>query len=114
MTINIPLKAVAFVLYTLALLGGAFGISYVVFEWRDSDGSGNTSAIEQRIDELEGKVSAESDAQKCAGALAVVNDTPSRVIRDGLGRPALASNPSDFMPNPVYETIIDLIDRYCD
>ena len=32
MTINIPVKAVAFVLYTLALLGGAFGISYAVFE----------------------------------------------------------------------------------
>ncbi|MCH8921277.1 MAG: hypothetical protein IIA23_11335 [Chloroflexi bacterium] len=37
MTINIPLKAVAFVLYTLALLGGAFGISYAVFEWRHDD-----------------------------------------------------------------------------
>ena len=38
MTINIPLKAVAFVVYTLALLGGAFGISYAVFEWRhDAD-----------------------------------------------------------------------------
>lgn len=34
MTINIPLKAVAFVVYTLALLGGAFGVSYAVFEWR--------------------------------------------------------------------------------
>ena len=34
MTINIPLKAFAFVAYTLALLGGAFGISYAVFEWR--------------------------------------------------------------------------------
>ena len=40
---------------------GAFGISYAVFEWQDSDGTGNTSAIEQRIDELEGKVSAIED-----------------------------------------------------
>ena len=84
---------------------GAFGISYAVFEWRDSVGTGNTSAIEQRIDELEGKVSTESDTQKCAAALAAVNDTPRnfggiRGVTEGT-------------PNPVYETITDLIDRYC-
>ena len=107
MTIRISLKVAAFVAYTVALLGGAFGISYAVFEWRDSDGSDNTSAIEQRIDELEGKVSAESDAQKCAAALAVVNDTPS-VIYEGPLRQI-----GDERPNPVYEAIIDLIDRYC-
>ncbi len=58
MTINIPLKAVAFVLYTLALLGGAFGISYVVFEWRDDDEALDASSIERRIDELEREISA--------------------------------------------------------
>lgn len=26
-----------FVLYTVVVLGGAFGISYAVFEWRDDD-----------------------------------------------------------------------------
>ncbi len=110
MTIRIPLKAVAFVLYTLALLGGAFGISYAVFEWQDDDGAFDASAIEQRIDELEGKVSAESDAQKCAAALAVVNDTPSAIYpTESLRRISEGGT-----PNPVYATIIDLIDRYCD
>ena len=48
-----------------------------MFEWRDDEPTGvELSAIEQKINELEGKVSAESDAQKCAAALAVVNDTP--------------------------------------
>ncbi len=107
MTIRISLRVAAFVVYTLALLGGAFGISYAVFEWRDSDGSDNTSAIEQRIDVLEGNVSAESNAQKCAAALAIVNDTPS-VIYAGPIRVL-----GEGTPNPVYETIIDLIDRYC-
>lgn len=48
MTIHIPLRAVAFIVYTLALLGGAFGLSYAVFEWRDDD-----SVIEGRLDALE-------------------------------------------------------------
>ena len=39
MTIRVSLRAVAFVVYTLALLGGAFGISYAVFEWRDDGAS---------------------------------------------------------------------------
>ena len=34
MTIHISLRFLLFVLYTTALLGGAFGISYAVFEWR--------------------------------------------------------------------------------
>lgn len=37
MAIRIPLRVVAFALYTLVLLGAAFGISYGVFEWRDED-----------------------------------------------------------------------------
>ena len=35
MTNGILLKVFALVAYTLAMLGGAFGISYAVFEWRD-------------------------------------------------------------------------------
>ena len=46
MTIRISLRAVAFVVYTLALLGGAFGISYAVFEWQDSDEAPVTAAEE--------------------------------------------------------------------
>ena len=37
MTIRIPPRFLLFVLYTAALLGGAFGISYAVFEWRDGE-----------------------------------------------------------------------------
>lgn len=37
MAIRVPLRVVAFALYTLVLLGAAFGISYAVFEWRDED-----------------------------------------------------------------------------
>ncbi len=58
MTIRIPFKAVVFVVYTRALLGGAFGISYAVFEWRDDDETFDTSSIERRIDELEREISA--------------------------------------------------------
>jgi hypothetical protein len=37
MAIRIPSRVLALALYTLVLLGAAFGISYVVFEWRDED-----------------------------------------------------------------------------
>ena len=82
MTIRVSLRAVAFAAYTLALLGGAFGISYAVFEWRDGDGAGDTSAIEQRIDDLErkskaGPNQAELDAQQCEGALQAAADSVS-------------------------------------
>ncbi len=110
MTINIPLKAVAFVLYTLALLGGAFGISYAVFEWRDDDEAFDASAIEERIDELEqgasaGPTKAELDAQRCEAALEALGNAvpaPGRVIGDftiGGG-----------VPNELREAV----DRYCE
>ena len=38
MTVRISVRVVAFVIYTVALLAGAFGISYGVFEWRDDGG----------------------------------------------------------------------------
>ena len=41
-------------LYTLALLGGAFGISYAVFEWRDD--SAVSESIEQRLGGVNGRV----------------------------------------------------------
>lgn len=60
MTLHIPVKFMLFVLYTCALLGGAFGISYAVFEWRD-DGGGSDSgltleSLEARIDKVDGRV----------------------------------------------------------
>jgi len=46
-TIRISLRVVAFVVYTLALLGGAFGISYAVFEWRDDGGPSDCDIVKQ-------------------------------------------------------------------
>jgi hypothetical protein len=37
MAIRIPFRVLAFALYTLVLLGAAFGISYGVFEWRHDE-----------------------------------------------------------------------------
>lgn len=109
MTINIPLKAVAFIIYTLALLGGAFGISYAVFEWRDDDEGLNASALEERIDELEQGASAsptkaELDAQKCAAAIeAAGNVEPSGGFAGGSG-------PTIKIPRVITEAL----SRYCD
>ena len=98
MTINIPLKAVAFVVYTLALLGGAFGISYAVFEWRHED----ASVIEERIDAPPTK--AELDAEKCAAAIqAAGNVEPSGGFAGGVG-------PTIKIP----EAITIALNRYCD
>ncbi len=56
MTIQIPVKFLLFVLYTAAILGGAFGISYAVFEWRDEgerpDGGITLQSLDSRIDSL--------------------------------------------------------------
>ncbi len=57
MTIRISLRAVAFIVYTLALLGGAFGISYAVFEWRDdSPDKTEVSEIEASLEQLDDDV----------------------------------------------------------
>ena len=109
MTINISLRFVLFVVYTLALVGGAFGISYAVFEWRDDDEGFDASAIEERIDELEQGASApptkaELDAQKCAAALeAAGNVQPSGGFFEGAG-------PRIRIPGE----ILIALDRYCD
>ena len=60
MTIRIPIRFLLVVLYTGAILGGAFGISYAVFEWRDeggeSDGRVTLESLENRIDSLNTRV----------------------------------------------------------
>lgn len=108
MNIRIPLRAVAFIIYTLAILGGAFGISYGVFEWRDDEGS-DTSSIERRIDELEreskaGPTQAELDAQKCAAALEAAGEAakaPRELDRIYIGAP------------PLPQAIEEQINRHC-
>ncbi len=109
MTVNISLRFVLFVLYTAALLGGAFGISYAVFEWRDDDEGLNASALEERIDELErgasaGPTQVELDAQRCETALTAAGDAVSQGPAAG----------TDFVTFPqVPEEIKAAIDRYC-
>lgn len=60
MTIRIPLRLVLFILYTAAVLGGAFGISYAVFEWREDDGGSDSGltleSLDARIDDLDGRI----------------------------------------------------------
>ncbi len=88
MTIRIPLRVVAFVVYTLALLGGAFGISYAVFEWRDDVETFDASAIERRINDLErqkdaGPTQAELDSQRCEAALEALGTAAARPQVEG-------------------------------
>lgn len=99
MTIRIPVRALLFFLYTAAVLAGAFGISYVVFEWRDDDGAFDPSAIERRIDDLERQgdfrpTQAELDAQRCEAAL------------EAMGA---ATTGGGFIAPPLYTAV----DRYC-
>jgi len=60
MTILIPLRALLFILYTAAILGGAFGISYAVFEWREDDGGSASDttleSLDERIVKLDGRI----------------------------------------------------------
>ena len=85
MTINIPLKAVAFVLYTLALLGGAFGISYAVFEWRHDEAAVEIQPQSEQDDAPTlAERNAERELQLCEAAL----EAASNASRDG-GLPTL-------------------------
>ena len=56
MTIQILVRFVLAILYTAAVLGGAFGISYAVLEWRDAGGGSSDSttleSLDSRIDSL--------------------------------------------------------------
>ena len=57
MTIHIPVRFLLFVLYTAAVLGGAFGISYAVFEWKDdSPDKTEVSEIEASLEQLDDDV----------------------------------------------------------
>lgn len=110
MTIRISLRVAAFVVYTLALLGGAFGISYAVFEWRDDEPTGvDLTAIEQKIDALEqqidaGPTQAELDAQRCEAALEAL----------GNAVPAAGRTIGDFtIGGGVPLELRDAVDRYC-
>lgn len=49
MTARIVRRSLLFVLYTAAVLGGAFGISYAVFEWRHDDV--NSAAVFECLEE---------------------------------------------------------------
>ncbi len=49
MNIYIPLK-VLFIVYTLALLGGAFGISYAAYEWQHDDAAERCEAALEAAD----------------------------------------------------------------
>ena len=105
MTINIPLKAVAFVLYTLALLGGAFGISYAVFEWRDT---GSTAVeLDERLDDLRGRVGSlevrrggdtyvGARARACHDALAELTFALGELLASNTLGPSLAANVNEI------------------
>ena len=102
MTIRIPAQFIAFVVYTVALLGGAFGISYAVFEWRDdeveSDGTITLESLDNRIDRLDGQItslssrvgnvslaSGSTDSRQCHRALADLSIAVAEGITQGLG-----------------------------
>ncbi len=62
MTTRIPVRVVLFVFYTLALLGGAFGVSVAVFEWRDaSPDAAKVSELEGRLDSVDTKLGGLND-----------------------------------------------------
>ena len=105
MTVRIPLRALLLILYSAAMLGGAFGISYAVFEWRDDKPTGvDLSAIEQKIDALEqqataGPTQAELDAQLCEAALEALSVAVARPQGERIS----------FVPASLGEAV----DRYC-
>ena len=102
MTVHISLKAVAFVVYTLALLGGAFGISYAVFEWRHDDEAAVTSSAPVET----GPSQAELDAQKCEAALKAAGESVS-------GDRATGNSRTITLSPRVPKIIQDTINRYC-
>lgn len=55
MTLRIPVRLVLLCLYTAAVAGVAFGIGYVVFEWRENGAPENeisSRSLSERIEEL--------------------------------------------------------------
>ena len=79
MTNRIPVKFLLFVLYTVALLGGAFGISYAVFEWRDGDTADTI--------QLQPSPTPEVDPAQCQAAVALFEAIDAVLER--------ASNPTE-------------------
>ena len=67
MTIRIPVRLVLSILYTIAVLAVAFGISYGVFEWRDDDTGATLESLGERIDVLD------SDVGKLDGRVGSLN-----------------------------------------
>jgi len=101
MTIRIPPKFLLFVLYTAALLGGAFGISYAVFEWRD----GETAETNQSQPSPTPGI----DAAGCQAAVALFEaidavleraNNPTENLREEWGRAARNMDERCFVPTP--------------
>ncbi len=101
MAIRIPLRFLLFILYTAALLGGAFGISYAVFEWRD----GETVEMNQSQPSPTSGV----DAAECQAAVALFEaidavleraSNPTENLREEWGRAARNMDKRCFVPTP--------------
>ncbi len=67
MTVTIPFKLIAFLIYTSALLGGAFGISVVVSDWRDDDAVITTTQTTTGIPIAQVQTIAKEEADRAFG-----------------------------------------------
>jgi hypothetical protein len=129
MTIRIPFRALLVVLYTAAILAGAFGISYAVFEWRDDDDgpdsgpilqatdSPTLETINERLDGLDGSV------KNLQGRVDVLSDWRTAWINLGKCHNAIedlilvlgervASGGSPALARDAEEALMDF-NRYC-
>ncbi len=78
MTVRVPVNLVVFVLYSAAILVGAFGISYGVFEWRHEDGGSATemAALDYRISFVRDNFNSRIDSLRTdVGALSLSGDS---------------------------------------
>ena len=100
MTVHISLQAVAFVVYTLAILGGAFGISYGVFEWRDNDERADANEVARELlgswdkdvpQGVRADIRREFLAGEGPGFTGSTGETPSEQLSAALSRVANAS-----------------------
>ena len=83
MTVIIPFKLIAFLIYTGALLGGAFGISVVVTDWRD-DAIVTTTQASTGISRVEAQNVARSEAQQAARYAVCISLETDRVLLSGI------------------------------
>src|SRR4030042_506588 len=65
MTAHVPVRFLLLALYAAAVLAGAFGTSYAIFEWRDDDGGPQTEVTANTIEERLNSVA--SDLQERLG-----------------------------------------------